>query len=226
MRGLLIFDWDGTLSDSLARIAFCMQCAAKDHGLVPPSDLQVHEIVGLGLTEALQSLFPDVGDAQLIAALKESYSAHFMANDQVPSPFYPFVMESLVELRERGFLLAVATGKSRRGLDRVLKEKGLESFFDASRCADETRSKPDPLMLVELLGEFSLTPDQAIMVGDTEFDMGMAQRASMPGLAVSYGAHRAERLHRYSPIACVDCFSQVVGAIDRHWPVAQALPSS
>ena len=216
MTELLIFDWDGTLSDSLSRIAFCLRRAAVDCGLEQPSDEEVHEIVGLGLKEALQKLFPNIGDDQSIERLKESYSTHFMENDRVPSPFYPHVMESLTRLRDRGYRLAVATGKSRRGLNRVLQEKGLETFFHASRCADETRSKPHPLMLNELLQEFELRPEQAIMVGDTEFDMEMAQLAEVPRLAVSYGAHHASRLRRYQPFACIDCFSSAEQAIEAH----------
>lgn len=216
MTELLIFDWDGTLSDSLARIALCMQRAAEDCGVDPPADKQVHEIVGLGLREALMALYPHIQDDELIQRLRDGYSSHFMSNDRVPSPFYPYVMESLERFRDAGYKLAVATGKSRRGLDRVLKEKGLEGFFHGSRCADETRSKPHPLMLNELLGEFRLQAHQAIMVGDTEFDMEMAQRAEIPRLAVSYGAHEAERLNRYQPIATIGCFSLMEQVLDRH----------
>lgn len=214
MTKLLIFDWDGTLSDSLSRIAYCLRCAAIDNQLTPPSEDEAREIVGLGLEEALRRLFPKISDDRgLIARLRNSYSEHFLLNDAQPSPLYPYVMESLTEFRDNGHFIAVATGKSRRGLDRVLREKGLDGFFHASRCADETRSKPHPQMLHELVAHFGVEPEQAVMVGDTEFDMAMAQSINMPRLAVSYGAHARERLQRYQPLACVDCFSEVGAAI-------------
>ncbi len=213
MTKLLVFDWDGTLSNSLARIAQCLQCAAVDNNLPPPSEQQARDIVGLGLTEALGALFPEVQDTQLLAKLCTSYSKHFIAKDEEPSPFYPHVMERLTAFHNDGYLLAVATGKSRRGLDRVLRKKGLQDFFHATRCADETQSKPHPRMLQELTRHFSLEPEQAVMVGDTEFDMDMALRAGVPGLAVTYGAHEVERLRHFQPFACVDCFSQVEEAI-------------
>ncbi|UTW45828.1 HAD-IIIA family hydrolase [bacterium SCSIO 12696] len=214
MAKLLIFDWDGTLSDSLHRIAFCMQRAAEDGNLTPPSTDEVKNIVGLGLREAIAVLYPAIiDDQQKIEQLKTAYSQHFMANDKVPSPFYPYVMESLQELRDAGHQLAVATGKSRRGLNRVLAEKGLGDFFHGSRCADETRSKPHPQMIEELLTEFAVQPEQAVMVGDTEYDLEMACRAGVPGLGVSYGAHDSTRLQKHQPFAVVDCFSQVADAI-------------
>ena len=214
MTKLLIFDWDGTLSDSLARIAYCLRCAAIDNQLPPPSEQQAREIVGLGLVEAFNRLFPEVDDSALIARLRDSYSRHFAAHDAVPSPFYPHVQEALTRFRDDGYFIAVATGKSRRGLDRVLREKGLQGFFHATRCADETQSKPHPQMLHELTRHFGVKSSQGVMVGDTEFDMEMARRAEMPRLAVSYGAHHPERLRRYQPIACVDCFSEVAGVLN------------
>ncbi|MGS2722428.1 HAD-IA family hydrolase [Porticoccus sp. GXU_MW_L64] len=215
MTELLIFDWDGTLSDSLPRIAFCMQRAAEDGGLEPPTTEAVQNIVGLGLYEAIAILYPQLQDDRVIEQLKTDYSRHFLSNDKVPSPFYPRVMGTLERLREQGFLLAVATGKSRRGLDRVLAEKGLDGFFHGSRCADETRSKPHPLMIEELLVEFGVQSRQAVMVGDTEYDLEMAANAQVPGLGVSYGAHSVERLEKHGPFAVVDCFSEVEAAIQR-----------
>ncbi|MGV6808065.1 MAG: HAD family hydrolase, partial [bacterium] len=185
---LIVFDWDGTLCDSLSRIALCMQLAARDAGLSQPAESEVREIVGLGLREAIQTLFPDA-DGEDIEALRQGYSAHFSENDRVPSPLYAGVHEALPRLRDKGLLLAVATGKSRRGLDRVLSAHDMTSAFHGSRCADETLSKPNPLMLCQLLDEFSVRPEEAVMVGDTEFDMEMAERAGVHRIAVTYGAH-------------------------------------
>ena len=193
-----------------------MQRAAEDGGLEPPTTQEVENIVGLGLREAAAVLFPGLLDEVRLKQLVEDYSRHFLSNDKVPSPFYPYVMEVLEGLRDQGYSLAVATGKSRRGLNRVLAEKGLEGFFHASRCADEARSKPHPLMIEELLAEFGLQPQQAVMVGDTEYDLEMAANANVPGLGVSYGAHSVERLEKHRPFAVVDCFSQVGDAIGSH----------
>jgi phosphoglycolate phosphatase len=208
-KKLLIFDWDGTLSDSVARIATCIQLAAEDHSLPIPDFDAAKEIIGLGLQEAIAQLFPQA-NAEMVAAFSATYSAHYRDQDQQPCAFFPGVLETLYELRAQNYLLAVATGKSRAGLDRVLHATELSDFFHSSRCADETRSKPNPLMLQELLALHKVMPEQAIMVGDTEFDMEMAVNAKMPRIAVSYGAHEARRLHAYSPIACIANFSDII----------------
>ena len=206
---LIVFDWDGTLSDSLDRIVTCLQISAQEVGLPVPTDDQGREIIGLGLGEALASLFPDAGAGDLVR-LRESYARHYPALDREPSPFYETVRETLDLLRERGYLLAVATGKSRRGLDRVLHSHGMADFFDASRCADESASKPDPRMLRELLEHFAVAPEEACMVGDTEFDMVMAVRANMARIGVSYGAHAAERLDRHGLRGCADRLADMI----------------
>ena len=214
MLKLLVFDWDGTLCNYLDRIVECIQLSAQEIGLPIPEPEHAQEIVGLGLIEALTHLIPDI-DQQRIQAMRDSYSRYFMSRDATPSPFYPGVMESLNRLREQGYWLAVATGKSRRGLNRVLESHQMTSFFHASRCADETASKPHPKMLHELLDEFDLKPEQALMVGDTEFDMAMSVNADVPRIAVSYGAHAAERLHRHAPVACIDHFSEIEPLIEK-----------
>ena len=205
---LIIFDWDGTLSDSVARISRCIQLAAEDHQLPQPSFDQAKEIIGLGLSEAIRQLFPSA-DASMVADFSASYSAHYRSQDNSPCDFFPGVLSSLQSLRASGYLLAVATGKSRAGLDRVFKATDLQGFFHGSRCADETRSKPHPLMLQELLEEHGMAPQEAVMVGDTEFDMEMAVNANMPRIAVSYGAHEKSRLLEYEPIVCLDDFAKI-----------------
>ncbi|MEH6616407.1 MAG: HAD-IIIA family hydrolase [Porticoccus sp.] len=213
MTKLLIFDWDGTLCNSLSRIALCIRCAAEEVGLPPPPEHEAREIVGLGLVEALETLFPGIHMDQILA-MRDSYSRHFVKHDREPSPFFKGVEETLEQLKEQGYLLTVATGKSRRGLDRVLKTRRLSHFFHGSRCADETAGKPNPLMLNELLQEFKLPPEEALMVGDTEFDMAMAVNAGMPKVAVSYGAHSSDRLLKYQPLACLDEFKEIVKIIN------------
>ena len=209
---LIIFDWDGTISDSVALIAECMQLTAVEHQLPMPTSQQAANIIGLGLKQAIKTLFPPA-DEQLIDMLSQSYSKYYRQKSQGPSHFFPHVIETLKSIKDSDYLIAVATGKSQAGLNRELNASGLEGFFDATRCADQTASKPDPLMLKQLLDQFNLGAEQAIMVGDTEYDMEMAARIEMPRLAVSYGAHAPERLIAYQPVACIDCFSDIFNCI-------------
>jgi len=205
---LFIFDWDGTLCDSTGKIVRSMQQAAKQVRLPALDDTQVLNIIGLGLPEAVRHLYPDISTEQA-EALRAAYSEHFLHYDQTPMPLFEGVENTLHRLRDDGYRLAIATGKSRRGLERVLDGLGLRSFFHGSRCADETTSKPDPHMLLELLKEFRSQAADAVMVGDTEYDMEMARRAQMPSVAVSYGAHHIERLRPYQPRLCIDRFEQI-----------------
>ncbi len=200
---LFVFDWDGTLADSVSRIVHAMRMAIDELGLPSHEDDAIREIVGLALPEALRALYPDHG-SELLAALQERYSAHFVAGDSAGCEFFPGALDMLDRLRADGWQLAVATSKSRRGLDRALRLSGLEGFFHATRCADETRSKPHPLMLQELLVELRVMPEAAVMVGDTEFDMAMAQQAGLHRIGVSYGAHAPERLRPYRPALIID----------------------
>lgn len=207
---LFIFDWDGTLSDSKAKITTAMQLAAKDLGWVSLDDHLIHNIIGLGLPEAIHRLYPEVAavDRQ---RLREAYAARFLMLDQeCPSDFFPGVTGTLQHLKAQGHILTIATGKSRKGLDRIFGVLGLDGFFHATRCADETASKPNPLMLEELLSEFEFSPEEAVMIGDTEYDMEMARKISMPRIAVSYGAHHVDRLHAYGPELCLDRFDELL----------------
>jgi phosphoglycolate phosphatase len=213
---LLIFDWDGTLSDSTSKIVACLQKAAETAGFPVLEGDVICNIIGLGLPEAMERLYPRLnGDEKELVRLH--YVEHFLAADQTPSPFFDGVEEGLVRLRAAGFKMAVATGKSRRGLDRVLDRLDMRSYFDASRCADETLSKPHPLMLEELLLEMDVSADKAVMVGDTEYDMEMAKNANVHRVAVSYGAHHVDRLKPYQPLLCTDHFPDFVEwVLDHH----------
>ncbi len=211
---LLIFDWDGTLCDSTGKIVVCVQKAAADVGLAVRPEEAILDIIGLGMMEALQKLYPGVAHEQL-QCLREYYKQWFMALDHVPSPLFAGVEETLVKLKDEGHILTVATGKGREGLDRVLAGLNLSTFFHASRCADETRSKPDPQMVLELLKEFDCSCDDALVVGDTEYDMEMARRAEVARIAVSYGAHHISRLTSYLPRFSIDTFPQILELLDR-----------
>lgn len=206
---LLIFDWDGTLCDSVTTISTCIQHAAKQQGLPIPSFAEASNIIGLGLKEAVTYLFPNADD-EVIAAVVQSYSSYYREKNAGPTDFFPHVLEVLAEIKQSGYLIAVATGKSRAGLNRAFAASDIEDLFHDSRCADETASKPNPLMLDELLDKFGVSADQALMVGDTEFDLDMAQQINMPRLGVTYGAHAKKRLLKFEPIACIDCFSDLV----------------
>ncbi len=210
---LFIFDWDGTLSDSTEKIITCMKRAAVSLQLPVLADAEIREIIGLGLPEAIAQIYPYASPHDRLS-LGVEYGRQFIAADQQPSAFYPQVLDTLRVLRNSGHQLSVATGKSRRGLDRVLKKLQLSDFFDATRCADETVSKPDPKMLHELLHCFGCDASEAVMVGDTEYDMAMAHAADIPRVAVSYGAHHIDRLRHYNPLLCIDQMPQILSLIE------------
>lgn len=205
---LLIFDWDGTLADSVGRIVEAMHVASERSRFELRDDFAVKGIIGLGLPEAIRTLYPDITDAELIA-FREHYADHYIAAEAVPSPLFEGVVESMEAFRAQGYRLAVATGKARRGLDRVLKAHGWEDYFDITRAADETASKPHPLMLEQILAHCEVRPEQALMVGDSSFDLQMAHNAGMDSVAVSYGAQSIEALKVFEPRLAIDRFSQL-----------------
>ena len=214
---LLIFDWDGTLMDSIARIVNCFGNACAGAGLPVPSESAMRHVIGLGLAEAVDVLLPGVDNA-LRERVVTGYREHFLHIDQTATPLFDGVRAGLEEFVHRGYLLAVATGKSRRGLDRVLQETGMGSLFVATRCADEALSKPHPKMLQDLLGYTGLKVEHALMVGDTTYDLQMARTAAMDSLAVSYGVHTREALLVHAPLACLDSFDEV-----RRWLLPRAV---
>jgi len=211
---LIVFDWDGTLCDSVARIVHAMQSAALDVGVAPPSDSAVRNIIGLSLPHAMLRLFPDNSGehSDLIAA----YSHHFVHSNHIPdSALFDGVRAMLANLRSRGHDLAVATGKSRRGLDRAFTEFALGDVFAYSRCADETRSKPHPQMLQELLDVSWTDVSDALMVGDSTYDLEMAAAMGMGSIGVTYGVHPSEVLRAHAPIELVDSVEGLESAINR-----------
>lgn len=205
---LLIFDWDGTLADSIGRIVEAMNAAAERAGEAPSADAAVRGIIGLALSEAISVLYPHL-DARQLEIFRQHYADIYTALDQQPSPLFEGVVESLEAFRSEGYRLAVATGKARRGLDRVLKANGWEGYFDITRAADETRGKPHPLMLEEILAHCRVEPGRALMVGDSAFDLQMASNAGMHSVAVGYGAMSLQALSEFGPQVCVEHFSQL-----------------
>lgn len=190
---LLIFDWDGTLMDSAGHIVAAFQKAIIELDLPARDDRSIRELIGLGLDVAMARLYPEL-ETDYVMKLLDAYRRGFVAASPAQSTLFAGVQDSLLVLREEQYRLAVATGKSRAGLERELQSSELAAFFEASRCADETRSKPDPLMLEELLWETGLEAEQALMIGDTEYDIAMAKRIGMPALAVDCGVHERDRL--------------------------------
>lgn len=194
---LIAFDWDGTLYDSTASIIRCIQAAVADVGGTVPSDEAAGYVIGLGLMQALAYAAPDVPQDKY-PALGERYRHHYAKHIDDLSLF-DGVLPLLVSLKERGYLLAVATGKSRLGLDEALRNVALKGMFDGSRTADETAGKPNPRMLHELATEFGVPASRLLMIGDTTHDLQMAINAGCPSVAVSYGAHGSEALAALGP---------------------------
>lgn len=198
---LIVFDWDGTLFDSTALIVRAIQAACRDLGAPVPSDEAAAHVIGLGLQDALQHAVPDL-PVDLYPELGRRYRQHYFAShDQVT--LFAGVPELLAGLRERNHWLAVATGKNRHGLNEALRISGLAGSFDATRTADETRSKPHPQMLQELMREFGTDPERTLMIGDTTHDLQMAVNAGCASVGVSYGAHEPDAFHALQPLAVV-----------------------
>ncbi len=211
---LLVFDWDGTLMDSAAAITASLQEACRELGLSVPSDNQARFVIGLGLNDAMAHILPGVDVAEY-PKVADRYRHHFLLRDG-GTALFPGAAETVRELYGRGFMLAVATGKSRRGLDRALDATGLTPFFHATRCADEGYSKPHPGMLQELMDDLGAGSDKTLMIGDTTHDMAMAQNASVARLGAAYGAHPKAELLAYAPVACVDGFPELRAWLMQH----------
>ena len=198
---LLVFDWDGTIIDSASAIVDCICAAARDTGIpVPPRERAAHTI-GLGLHDALRFAVPEL-PAERYADFVAHYRKHFLAC-QDSMQLFEGMRELLSEL-SKTHLLAIATGKSRRGLDRALEAGDLRAYFTASRCADETNPKPHPAMLLELMNELDAPKEGTLMIGDTSHDLEMARAAGVDALAVTYGAHPEAGLRACEPLGCME----------------------
>jgi phosphoglycolate phosphatase len=205
---LIVFDWDGTIIDSQAHIIRSMQRAIADEALQMPSQDAIRHIIGLSLNDAIATLFPHA-DPTSVERVAQLYREHFFAEGEQPSELFDHAADTIHDLHARGYYLAVATGKGRQGLDIALRTTGLEPFFHITRCADETRSKPDPMMLDEILTDLDLSAGDAIMVGDTSYDLDMASSQGMDSVAVSYGMHDVELLKTCNPTYLIDSIDQI-----------------
>lgn len=211
---LIVFDWDGTVMDSTAAIVRAMRAACRDLELPEPPECRARQVIGLGLGEALAIAVPEL-PSQRQSEMVERYRHHYLSQDHEIDLFVG--METLLEgLSEAGYLLAVATGKSRHGLNRALAHSGLQPLFHSSRCADECFSKPHPQMLEELMKELGAECGNTLMIGDTTHDLQMANNAGVEAVGVTYGAHPGERLAECDPLACVHSVDELAAWLKRH----------
>jgi len=202
---LIVFDWDGTVMDSTAIIAGSIQAACRDLGLTIPDDETARHVIGLGLSQALRHAVPDAPE-EMYEPLVARYRHHFLAQGDA-IPLFEQAQDTIAELHAAGYWLAVATGKNRNGLNRALQSSGMQSYFHATRTADETFSKPHPAMLLEIMDEMGLTAERVLMVGDTTHDLQMALNAGVDAVGVTHGAHPVEQLRALQPLALLDDFA-------------------
>jgi phosphoglycolate phosphatase len=195
---LIVFDWDGTLFDSTGLIVQCIQAACRDLGVTVPSDTDAAYVIGLGLHDALRHAAPGL-PPERYPELGNRYRHHYFAR-QHELVLFPGTLEMLQALKSRNHWLAVATGKGRRGLDEALAHASLKAMFDGTRTADETASKPNPLMLLELMREFGVDAGRTLMIGDTTHDLQLAANAGTASVAVSYGAHEPAAFDAHGPL--------------------------
>ena len=203
---VIVFDWDGTILDSPSAIAECIQASCGDLGLEVPDRGRASHVIGLGLPELMRAIAPGLAPERY-PEFVEAYRTHFRAREPAMQLF-PGMRELLADL-SRTSLLGIATAKSRRGLERALDATGLRPHFRASRCADETHPKPHPAMLLEILNELSVSPENALMIGDTSHDLAMARAAGVDALAVTYGAHPEQGLRACGPLGCFSSVNQL-----------------
>lgn len=213
---LLVFDWDGTVADSERRIVTAARAVIAGLGLPPRDDAEIRAIVGLGLDEAFQVLYPDLaGHSRALAVA--GYRQHYANGTQgSPVPLFPGVVAALQELAARDFLLAIATGKSRRGLTRDLAGHALAGLFAETRSADDAPSKPHPQMLLDIMSALGISAEETLMIGDTAYDLEMARNAGVARLAVSCGMHDAARLLEFDPLTVLETVAGLPAWLTEH----------
>lgn len=212
---LIIFDWDGTLIDSVPNITHSLQVAAGQMELPVLDEVAYRNVIGLSLGNAVRGLYPQLDD-EAVAEFIKQYRAEYLRVEENPSAPFPGVTDGLDSLRERGVTMAVATGKGRNGLNRSMTANEYGFYFEASRCAEEARSKPDPLMLEQLLDELNVPVEQALMVGDAGFDLQMAENIGMDRVAVTYGAQPKEKLLSHGPVFVAESFDELLEWLGCH----------
>ncbi len=218
---LLVFDWDGTLVDSIERITTSLQFASKQAVDVRLSETQARDVIGLGLMEAIAKLHPELDATQHADALNgiaDAYRQHYLHDNTVPAPLFNGVNQLLDELRKDGYTLAISTGKSRAGLEQSINEHQLAEYFATTRCAGENRSKPHPEMLHEILEELNFSATQTLMIGDSEHDLKMANNADMQCIGVTHGVHNAATLNKHNPLTCLTDITELSAFLSHNYP--------
>lgn len=205
---LVIFDWDGTVMDSVPKIVTCLQNTAKQLGIDIPTEQQAKDVIGLSLVKATEALFP--AHLHLNGELVAGYKAQYRELDVTPTPLFADVETVLNQLSDAGMQLAVATGKGREGIDRLLKESDLGKYFVNVKCSDDAKSKPSPDMLEQILREQDIAKHDAVMIGDSQLDMAMANAAGIACIGVSFGAHSKAQLEQHTPLCVVDSYQQLL----------------
>lgn len=205
----MIFDWDGTIMDSISHIVSCIQHAAEVNGFRPPDEQSIKDIIGMSLPNAFETLFC-ADFAEHYENFRGSYKEKYHTNEEAKLPLFEDIESLLETLQERNKKLAVATGKGRPGLDKLMKDHNMERFFEFSCTSDEAQSKPSPDMLQQILDYFEISAVDAVMIGDSVHDLNMAKLAGMDRIGVSFGAHDKEKLAKYEPIAVIDSYSELL----------------
>lgn len=216
---LLVFDWDGTLVDSIDRIVTSLQFASKQTVNIKLGETQARDVIGLGLMEAIEKLHPELDALQHSDELNniaDAYRQHYLHDNTVPAPLFNGVNDLLDELRDDGYTLAISTGKSRTGLDQSINEHKLAEYFSTTRCAGENKSKPHPEMLHEIIQELNFSAKQTLMIGDSEHDLKMANNANMQSIGVTHGVHDAATLNKHNPLTCLTDITELPAYLRQH----------
>ena len=211
---LLVFDWDGTLMDSTISIVRAIQHAFRDMGLEVPSDERARHVIGLGLVDAMRYLNPNLQETDYLQVV-DFYRHYYLSRDH-EIELFDGVRDALTRYKQQGFWLAVATGKSRKGLDRARAHSGLAALFDITRCADETFSKPHPAMLEQIMDYTGMDVQRTLMIGDTSHDLMLAKNAGTDAIGVSYGAHPRHELEAHQPVTIADSFAELDAWLSTH----------
>jgi len=218
---LLVFDWDGTLVDSIERIVTSLQFASSQAADIDISESQAKDVIGLGLLEAIAKLHPELETQEQqkeLNSIADAYRQHYLFDNKVPAPLFSGVNELLDELRAKGHTLAISTGKSRAGLEQSIDEHQVAHYFSATRCAGENKSKPHPEMLHEILDELNFSASQTLMIGDSEHDLKMANNANVQCIGVTHGVHDANTLNKYNPLICLDDITELSVYLSHNYP--------
>lgn len=212
---LLVFDWDGTLVNSIEQITTSLQQASKQVCGESINEEAARGVIGLGLQEAVERLHPGK-PAAITEKIANAYRHHYLHENEVPAPLFDGVTDMLDELLDKGFTMAIATGKSRIGLDHSFTEHKVAHYFSSTRCAGENKSKPHPEMLLGILGDTNMQAKQALMIGDSEHDLMMANNAHVDAVAVTHGAHSADRLMTHKPLICLNRVADLANLLMRN----------